>query len=456
MPKPIKLEIRESNEQIITPGGLAMAGHLISRTSLYEKADAIKTREKANPQIKNSDAIGSYIGILSQGKNDYEAANEFKEEPEYYSGILGIRRIPSAETLRQRLDAISPQLRNALVKSNIELLKEASPQIGKTSTGHIPIDIDVTPLDNSGSKKEGVSQTYMKFKGYAPILAYIGTEGYIINTELREGSRHSQNGTAQFLAETIKASRKIADGPLLARMDAGNDSEENLIVFSEEETKADYIIKRNLRNEDRGDWLAFAKQDKKGAETEPRDGKTVYVGSNCHDFEDGRLGPVRIVYEITERLSKADGQVYMEPDIEISTWWTSLPEEGEGSVANEAVIQLYHEHGTCEQFHSELKTDMDLERLPSGNFKTNAAIWLMGMLAYNILRIIGQASLTKDDSPLKCPVRRRRIKTVIQNLITFAVRVVCHARKTYLNMGKSNAWRHTFKRVYYALVLEGT
>lgn len=33
------------------------------------------------------------------------------------------------------------------------------------------------------------------------------------------------------------------------------------------------------------------------------------------------------------------------------------------------VIVNYHAHEECEQFHSELKTDMDLERLPSGNFR---------------------------------------------------------------------------------------
>jgi hypothetical protein len=31
-------------------------------------------------------------------------------------------------------------------------------------------------------------------------------------------------------------------------------------------------------------------------------------------------------------------------------------------------ISLYHAHGECEQYHSELKTDMGVKRLPSGKF----------------------------------------------------------------------------------------
>ena len=57
------------------------------------------------------------------------------------------------------------------------------------------------------------------------------------------------------------------------------------------------------------------------------------------------------------------------------------------------IIKMYHAHGECEQFHSEIKTDMDLERLPSGKFATNALILELGMVAYNILRMIGYHTL---------------------------------------------------------------
>ena len=48
--------------------------------------------------------------------------------------------------------------------------------------------------------------------------------------------------------------------------------------------------------------------------------------------------------------------------------------------------------GECEQFHSEIKTDMDVERLPSGKFETNELVLELTVLAYNILRLIGQES----------------------------------------------------------------
>lgn len=38
----------------------------------------------------------------------------------------------------------------------------------------------------------------------------------------------------------------------------------------------------------------------------------------------------------------------------------------------EDIITLYHNHAIYEQFHSDIKTDMRIERLPSGKFDTKA------------------------------------------------------------------------------------
>jgi predicted DNA-binding protein (UPF0251 family) len=151
---------------------------------------------------------------------------------------------------------------------------------------------------------------------------------------------------------------------------------------------------------------------------------------------------VRVVYQVIERTSRADGQIMLTPETVVQTFWTSL------DLDEQEIIGLYKAHGTSEQFHSEIKTDMDLERLPSGNFDTNALVLELAILAYNILRIIGQESLKKDDVAIKRGVKRRRLRTVIQNLITIASHVVKHARQVYINLGQSNIWRFSFKRIY--------
>ena len=157
---------------------------------------------------------------------------------------------------------------------------------------------------------------------------------------------------------------------------------------------------------------------------------------------------MRIVYEVIERTIDKHGQFLLIPDIEVNTLWTNLGD------SDDDVIELYHAHGESEQYHSEIKTDMDVERLPSSKFDTNELVLELTVLAYNILRIIGQSSLKSSHAPkTKHKVRRRRIRTVISNLILIAGHVTEHARNVLLSLGCSNIWRYTFMELYRQLVL---
>ena len=53
------------------------------------------------------------------------------------------------------------------------------------------------------------------------MMVYIGTEGYAVNFELRGGKQHCQNGTVEFILETINLCKKLTDKPLLVRLDSG-------------------------------------------------------------------------------------------------------------------------------------------------------------------------------------------------------------------------------------------
>ena len=139
-----------------------------------------------------------------------------------------------------------------------------------------------------------------------------------------------------------------------------------------------------------------------------------------------------------------DGQILIAPDYALESYYTSL------KTAQAAEIQaLYHAHGTSEQFHSEIKTDLDLERFPSGKFVTNAIVLALGVFSYNLLRVIGQESLKKGDyPPTTHKVKRRRIRTVIDRYITLAVKFVRHAREFFVRLSATNPWLVSFQRIY--------
>ena len=387
-----------TNERIIPASGLAVVGALLGKSGFIKKLNRMDvTSNRSQHQIKNGDIVLTYLGMLCMGKPYFEAVHEMDDDKDFYKTAL--------------------------------------------ANGLVPVDIDVTPMDNSKSKKEGVSRTYKGFDVYAPMMAYIGTEGYAINFELREGKQHCQKGTVEFLQETIKLCHKLTDKPLLIRLDSGNDSIDTVAVLMD--AGCFFIIKRNLRRESTDDWFEMAKQYCQNINS-PRDGKTVYIGSDWKTVTSKQFNKeftLRTGYEITERTIDKYGQFNLVPDVEVETWWTNLGDP------DEEIIRLYHAHGECEQFHSEVKTDMDLERLPSGKFTTNALILELGMIAYNILRMIGQGTIGERAPRQKRNVKRRRLRTVISNLIMLAGYVTMHARQLIIGLGKSNVWRHIFSDI---------
>ena len=432
--------VEYTNERIIPAGGLAVVGAILGKSDFTKRLNRMDvTENRSQHQIKNGDIILTYIGMLCMGKPYFEAVHEMDDDKAFYQAALGITRsIPSEETLRQRMDDIGDSLRGLILDENIRMLLANKIQPGVLSNGFVPVDIDVTPMDNSKSGKEGVSHTYKGYDGYAPMMAYIGTEGYAINLELREGKQHCQNGTVAFLQETIKLCKKLTDKPLLIRLDSGNDSIDNIAVLIQEGCY--FIIKRNLRRESKEEWFNMAKQYCQNVTT-PREGKTIYTGSDWKTVTSKQFKQeftLRAGYEITERTINKYGQFMFPVDIEVETWWTNLGE------TDREIIRLYHAHGECEQYHSEIKTDMDIERLPSGKFDTNALVLELSIIAYNILRMIGQGTIGGRAPRQKRDVKRRRMRTVISNLIMMASHITTHARQLIMGLGKSNIWRHIF------------
>ena len=247
------------NERLITPSGLVFVGQILGKSSFVKKSTVLLT----------------YIGMLCQGKPQYEAVREMMDDPDYYKYALGISyAIPSAETLRQRFDMIGDSLRKDIQQANVDMLRE--------------MHIEPTALDS------------------------------------------------------------------------GNDASENIGIFMEESYKynnVSFIIKRNPRQESKEEWQGSVRECCQNIQ-HPRDRKTFYIGQTFRDVtyslsdnEEKTVG-IRTIYEITERTIDRYGQ-----------------------------------------YHSEIKTDIDVERLPSGKFESNKLVLELTMIAYNILRIIGQESL---------------------------------------------------------------
>lgn len=450
----VTFQLEQSQKNLTSHSGLVLFGTTLAGSQLADKLNQIELPQaKQEPDISHNDVIVSYIGLLGLGQSDYEAIEPFRDDETGFKLFLDLDAVPSCSTLRQRFDQLAkmPDVADLLLtlkEESLAILKRKNVILTPALRNLIPLDIDVSPFDNSKSHKEEVSRTYKGFDGYAPMIAYIGSEGYMANVELRPGKQHCQKETPAFLRETVTLARQLTQAPLLVRLDSGNDAADNLAICLEADV--DFIIKRNLRKEDKNVWLTRAKLW--GEMSQARPGKLVYRGDVSLKKSltlDGKLTDcwLRCVFEITERTIDAQGQHLLIPDLEVDTYWVSLADD-----PVETIIAQYHAHATSEQCHSEFKGDIDLERLPSGKYKTNQLILPCAMVAYNNLRLIGQLANACPAIPLRKPAQRRRLKTVIQNLMYLPARVVRHARRLKLSFGRHSPWFPVFRQVYLQLI----
>ena len=450
-----RFEIVQSDTDTTTShAGLALVGRALGVTSLAADLAAIPLRHG----IAHADCVRSYVGLLCTGKSDFDAI-ENKRDDEFFATALGIQTVPSSPSLRQRFDehasAMLPLVDEASIAfiANIRaqvtpIIVEYGSRLRPIEQKYVALDMDVFPMDNSRTKKEGVSWTYKGHDGYAPISAYLGQEGWCIACELREGSQHGQKEFVHFLERVVPRARKLTQHALLARLDSGHDAAGNRAWFSEH--GVDFIVKWNPRVQNLGAWLKRADAAATGtAWSTPRDGKRVgvFCETVAETFED-KTRDYRRVIRVTERTIDKKGNALLVPEIVLEGWWVSL---GEVACPDQRVIEIYRDHATSEQFHSEFKTDLDIERLPSGKFATNDLVMAQSVLAYNILRWIGLAGLVGKHSPVRHPAKRRRLRTVMQELMYLAARVVESGRSLALKFSRACPAFSSFEAVYAKL-----
>ena len=455
--------IKKLPYNLTSNAGLALVGQYLKTLNFSKRIDAAFPLGAKG--IANSDVLKSYLGLLVQGKNDFDAIEAHRGD-DFFARALGVGCVPSSPTLRQRMDTHAASWFTLAGELNLALLSgkyaDARVDFGALPCGYMPVDWDTFVMDNSKTRKQDVGRTYQGVDGYTPSATYIGTLGYCLELALRPGVQHSALETDYNLQRVLPMAAQLCDAPLLFRADSGLCSQ---AIFQEIGAQAQalqrqiaFIIKWNPRRAAVETWAQQRRDDSSTQWIALREGKrecywhdSVVLkgqdeGKGVGQAQDTQTpcSAIKRIYRLTERSIDKHGQPLLLPQYELEGWTTNLPER----FSMLEVVSLYCEHATHEQFHSEFKTDMDLERLPSGRFDTNYLVCALASVALNILRLIGQNALTGKDAPIRHSAKRRRIKTVMQELMFKAARMIKHAGRWALGLGANDGGFAVFERHY--------
>jgi hypothetical protein len=431
-----RINIELTNEPLIGNAGLVSIGEMLRISAIDETC---LHRESMANTILDRDILRSMVGLLTVGKTDFDHIRNFRGD-DFFAKALGLKQVPSEATLRQRFQKISEDQRvlDELPTCSLRLLKKLRIKPHRIHHGKrtwTRVDMDPTVFDGSGAaKREGMSFAYDGRLGYQLVCGFLGG-GIMLGAQLRTGSAHALcEGGLEFIKTITNRAKKVASTRLLEVFDSAFDSA-GVIQQSFQDPDVDFIIKHNLRRESMLGWLETAKAH--SVPHCPRPGKTVWRSSVYRQVEG--VGLVRLVFEVIERTEKR-GQLLLKPEVKTFCVWTSL------DLPEKDVLRLYRDRGTCEQYFAEIKSELDLERPPSGKFTTNELFYQVGMLAYNMLRVMGHWLVNAPGLGLK-KATRRRLRTVLHGVMLMCGRVVKHARRMLVKVVGGRGWGEAFREM---------
>ena len=209
---PVNFDIELTSTPITSHAGLAFVGEKLADPKFKRHMETIGLRNPRSVRIPDVDLAKTMVGLICCGKPRFDEVAEYSGDP-YFPKVLGVGRLPSLEILRQSIEGLPAEADNAFRGFTTRLLEKHPQQLSEKifEEDRSVIHIDVSPMDNSGSSKEDVSCTYKKFDGYAPIFAYMGLHGFMLDNQLRPGKTHSNgDGTKPWLEDVLKRAEKVA------------------------------------------------------------------------------------------------------------------------------------------------------------------------------------------------------------------------------------------------------
>ena len=147
----------ERSSSCMGHSGLALIGEMARISGLDDLCQRISP--KKNPHIPEREIIRALCGLICQGKTDFDNVRQVMDD-DFFQYALDLSKVPSAEIMRQRFKSLALEggLASYLPECSVELFNKSGMQPETVQVGEqkmVRLDIDVSIMDNSDTKKEG-------------------------------------------------------------------------------------------------------------------------------------------------------------------------------------------------------------------------------------------------------------------------------------------------------------
>lgn len=406
-------KLEKTEEELTAQGGLSLLAEYNHGMGLKKLADRYLPVAGSNRGYAPSVFADTLVLMLQCGGRSLEDTRELNRESSLLR-LLGREDIPDPDTLGDWLRRMGDPATGGKGLAGLGLARDEINRRILRRDGIEAYTLDVDATFVAGEKRDA-QWSYLKEKGYMPMLGFLFEPGICLHEEFREGNEAPAAGQLAF----YEACKERA-GKRIGRYRADSASYQSDLV--------------NALESDQVWWAVTARQDAavkaiikdipEAAWYEPAQGCGFEVAETVHAMNGTktsfRLIVKREVRRQGELFDGANGYFY---HAVASNW----PEEKKNS---HEVLAWHNQRGQAENFNKELKSGFGMEHMPCGQTWANAVWFRIGVIAYNLF--IGFKRLACPESWV-----RHTIATFRWRMIQIAGRIVRHAGRVMLKLSVS-------------------
>ncbi len=388
------------------------------------------------------DGSSRHITYFDSLKRDEGYAASIEFTPSQLSSSHGIKRFfRGFSYLRNRL------FRKLLHKMFLWRLKLEKPSV-------LFLDIDTVVLNNDDAKKrDGVSPTYKKKKGFQPFV--VKWDRYIIDAVFRGGKKHSNHGetvknSLDYLVRMIRCEYNC-DIPIIVTCDSGF-FDQKLFDFFEGELCIYYVctgklyddISERISSFKSEDFFIYRKNHSVNAD-EQSQWKCVEFMDRRQSWKKERRALYSVhIMESNQRLLFGVESIYY-TNIGVSELLrVEFEQAGLGEYLEaKNIIKVAHQRGEAELVHRNLK-EFGFEQMPFKKFSSNHAFFQMMVLSFNLYEFY-KWDVCREVEVVPLSARPNTFRRI---LLDFAGKIVRHGRKCILKVTKEVRERLSLERIW--------
>ena len=417
--KPIK--ISRSKEKLSNRIGVPLIEELVRKFRLREKIDEQFGFPGSNRGIIASDYIMTLVYMFIDGALHLEDVRHLMSD-EAFQELLADMKLPTS-------DAIGDWLRKYGGKQSETKIFQVVKQLllGLTKQGEI-LDIDATIIE---SDKGDARKSYKGSYGYQPLLGIISENAIVVGSDFREGNISPQMGIVEFIKS---CRRNYPQAIKIVRSDSAGWQKEVV----------DYCVQEGLVYTITTDQTEGLLEAIKSI-PEEKWKRSVDKDNIKEDYEaaetEYRFGSKKRTVRIAAKRTKLKKQY----DLFLNySYWIVATNLSKEDYDSQAIIELHQGRGIMEKRIGELKNQLNLDKVPCGQFDANCLYFTIGLLAYNLLQMLKLIGLPEE-------YHTKSVRTLRYQLLKLAGKVIFHARYLVIQIAAPLKNIELFNAAYYRL-----